>query len=257
MWTALIPLMGVEALMKNLAGFDRAGVDDEVAAQVAARLADPTQVQRAQLLPFQVLAAHETVASLRWGYPLEKTLSACLSNIPRLPGSTLCLVDTSASMSSCRLSDKSRMTAAKAAAVFCVALAYSQPDAQVFGWADGTFEQKLEQGGSVLRTIAALLARTGEVGHGTNLTGAMRATYRGHSRVFVFTDEQSNTRFDPTVVPHHVPVYMFNLGGYPQAYAPSGGNVHALGGLSDATFTMVKAIEGRRGARWPWDEQPG
>jgi hypothetical protein len=257
MWTALIPLMGWEALMKNLAGFDRAKVGDDVAAQVADRLADPAQVRRAQVLPFQVLAAYENVPSLRWGHPLEKAMAACMSNIPVLAGRTLCLVDTSASMTRCRLSAQSSMTAAKAAAVFAVALAYSQPAAQVFGWADGTFEQKLDEGGSVLRTISAMMSRTGEVGHGTNLTGAMRDTYRDHDRVFVFTDEQSNTAFDPTIVAHHKPVYMFNLSGHAPAYAPSGGNVHALGGLSDATFAMVAAIESRQGARWPWECQPG
>ena len=170
---------------------------------MAARLADPVQVRRAQVLPFQVLAAYENVPSERWKQPLERALRACVSNIPALGGRTLVLVDTSASMTNVRLSYNSTMTAAKAAAVFAVAVAKSQADSQVFGWADGVFEHRLVAGGSLMAGITTFLARTGEVGHGTNLTGAMRDTFRGHDRVIVFTDEQSNTRFDPTVVPHH------------------------------------------------------
>jgi hypothetical protein len=44
LWTALIPAMGYTALLRNLRNFDEAGVPDDVAARVAARLADPEQV---------------------------------------------------------------------------------------------------------------------------------------------------------------------------------------------------------------------
>lgn len=256
LYETVIPLMGYEALLKNLAAFDRAGVSDDVAATVCARIADPYLVRRSQVMPFQMLAAFEAISSLRWGQALEKALQASVSNIPQLAGRTLALVDTSQSMTQYTMSDRSKMTVAKAAAVFAVALAYSQGDAQVYGFANSTFEHRLPIGGSMLRGITTFLARTGEVGHGTDITRALRDTYRGHDRVFVFTDEQSNVRFDPTIVPHHVPIYVFNLVGYGQAYAPSGGNVHALGGLNDATFTMVSTLESRKTTRWPW-ELPG
>src|SRR5581483_3323930 len=78
--------------------FDQAGVSDEVAEAVAARLADPAQVANSRLFPFRFYAAHKNTGSLRWGHALEKALRASLANIPQLPGRTLVLVDQSPPM---------------------------------------------------------------------------------------------------------------------------------------------------------------
>jgi len=252
LWEAVIPVMGWEALLKNLAGFDREGVSDETAAAVAARIADPAQVARAQVLPYQMLAAFEAVPSVRWHSALENALVASLSNIPALPGRTLVLIDTSSSMSGQRWSKRSTMTAAKAAAVFGIATAHRQAHADVYGFASGVFGHRLPRGGSFITDVAAFVARTGEVGHGTDITGALRQTYAGHDRVFVFTDGQSTTAHDAQLVAPHVPFYVFDLGGLAPAYAPSGGNVHTLGGLSDSTFTMINVLERGRSVTWPW-----
>lgn len=47
-WEAVIPSMGAMALLRNLRNFDEAGVGDEVAARVAARISDPEQVARSR-----------------------------------------------------------------------------------------------------------------------------------------------------------------------------------------------------------------
>jgi hypothetical protein len=53
----------------------------------------------------------------------------------------------------------------------------------------------------------------------------------------------------------HVPVYGFNLVGYRHSAMPAGyGNRHELGGLTDATFSLIANIEARLAARWPWAE---
>lgn len=253
LWEAVIPLMGWEALCKNLASFDCDAVSDEVAERVAARLADAGQVRRAQVLPYQMLAAFEAVPSYRWHRALEAALYASLSNIAILPGRNLILIDTSSSMTAHRLSARSKMSAAKAAAVFGIATAHRQAHADVHGFATGVFAHRLRAGGSFVADIEAFLHRTGEVGHGTDITGALRATFAAHDRVFIFTDEQSHTAFN-ALVPAHVPLYVFNLGGYAAAYAPSGGNVHHLGGLNDATFTMIDLLEKGRSVTWPWED---
>src|SRR5690606_37108135 len=98
LWEALIPSMGYMALLRNLRNFDQAGVSDEIAGQVAARLADPQEVVRSRQFPFRFLAAHRNVPSLRWGYALEKALQHSLAAVPELPGRTLILVDRSGSM---------------------------------------------------------------------------------------------------------------------------------------------------------------
>ena len=45
-WERLVGVMGYMALLRNLRNLDQAGVSDEVADQVAARLADPDEVTR-------------------------------------------------------------------------------------------------------------------------------------------------------------------------------------------------------------------
>src|SRR5207248_7666827 len=89
LWTALIPAMGYMALLRNLRNFDEAGVPDEVAATVAARLSDPAQVARSRQFPYRFLAAYEQAPSLRWGMALDKALQLSLANLPALPGRSL------------------------------------------------------------------------------------------------------------------------------------------------------------------------
>ncbi|WP_229890067.1 TROVE domain-containing protein, partial [Streptomyces griseomycini] len=108
-WEAVIPSMGAMALVRNLRNFDGAGVSDEVAARVAARIADPAEVARSRQFPFRYLAAYRHAPSLRWSYPLEQALGHSLANVPALPGRTLVLVDRSGSMFHSRMSDRSEL----------------------------------------------------------------------------------------------------------------------------------------------------
>jgi hypothetical protein len=56
-------------------------------------------------------------------------------------------------------------------------------------------------------------------------------------------------------VPARTPVYRFNLVGYRQSAMPSGhGNRHELGGLTDATFSLIPNIEAGLASRRPWEE---
>lgn len=257
-WSAMIPTMGIMALSRNIRNFDEAGVTDEAVASVLARFTDPEQVAKSRMFPFRWLSAYEAAPSLRWGHALEKALNASLSNLPTLGGRSLILVDTSASMTNQRLSAKSTMTAAKAAAVFGVSLAAKGEQVDLHGFADGVFHHPVAKGSSVLRGIAAFNARTGEVGHGTQIAASLRATYRGHDRVFLISDMQtmggSYGQGVSESVPANVPIYGFNLGGYQHgAYAAGSGNRHEFGGLTDATFRTVPLLEAGRNGAWPWE----
>jgi len=252
-WTAAIPSMGYMALLRNLRNFDEAGVDDDVAATVAAKLADPREVARSRQFPFRFLSAYDNAPSLRWGHALDKAFAASLANVPVLPGRSLVLIDTSASMQS-SYSKRSTVSPAKAAAVFGVVLAM-RSGADLYGFADGVFRQKVGPGASPLKAINEFLARTGQVGHGTEIAKSLRATYAGHDRVFVISDMQTfgGPRSDvSTAVPESVALYGFNLGGYRVTAIEAGTtNRIELGGLTDATFRMVPLIEAGRRAEWP------
>ncbi|MFF4897602.1 TROVE domain-containing protein [Streptomyces sp. NPDC001068] len=249
-WEAVIPSMGAMALVRNLRNFDEAGVSDEVADRVAARISDPVEVARSRQFPFRYLAAYRHAPSLRWSYPLERALGHSLANVPALPGRTLVLVDRSGSMWG-PLSDRSRLNRADAAAVFGTALALRAADADLVEF--GTTSRRLTfgKGESVLR----ILDRFGSLG-GTDTTSAVRSHYRGQDRVLIVTDEQytHHRHGDPTQqVPAHIPVYTWNLAGYRAAHGPSGTpGRHTFGGLSDAAFRMVPLLESARDADWPW-----
>lgn len=250
-WEAVIPSMGAMALVRNLRNFDEAGVSDEVAERVAARISDPAQVARSRQFPFRYLAAYQHAPSLRWSYPLERALGHSLANVPALSGRTLVLVDRSGSMFYTRMSDRSKLTFADAAAVFGAALALRAADADLVEF--GTTSRRIDfaAGESVLK----VLGRFSSLG-GTDTTSAIRAHYRGQDRVLIVTDEQYayHHKGEPTAqIPADVPVYTWNLAGYRAAHGPSGiANRHTFGGLSDAAFRMVPLLEAARDADWPW-----
>ncbi|CAL9321369.1 TROVE domain-containing protein [Streptomyces sp. SudanB52_2052] len=250
-WEAVIPSMGAMALGRNLRNFDEAGVSDEVAERVAARISDPAEVARSRQFPFRYLAAYRHAPSLRWSYALERALGHSLANVPALPGRTLVLVDRSGSMFWSRLSDRSQLTWADAAAVFGTALALRAERADLVQFGTTSDRVAFREGESVLK----VLDRFGDLG-GTDTTEAVRRHYRKHDRVLIVTDEQytRHHRGDPTEqIPADVPVYTWNLAGHRAGHGPSGtGNRHTFGGLSDAAFRMVPLIEASRDADWPW-----
>ncbi|MFG2950283.1 TROVE domain-containing protein [Streptomyces adustus] len=250
-WEAVIPSMGAMALVRNLRNFDEAGVGDEVAAEVAARISDPVEVARSRQFPFRYLAAYRHAPSLRWAYPLEQALGHSLANVPALPGRTLVLVDRSGSMFHSRLSERSELSRADAAAVFGAALALRAADADLVEFGTTSKRVEFRTGESVLK----VLERFGDLG-GTDTTEAVRRHYRRHDRVLIVTDEQYayNSHGDPTEqVPAHVPVYTWNLAGYRAGHGPSGKeHRHTFAGLSDAAFRMVPLLESARDADWPW-----
>jgi hypothetical protein len=249
LWAALIPSMGYQALLRNLRNLDEAGVPDEVAERVAARLADPEQVARSRMFPMRFLAAFQAAASLRWAYPLEQALQASLGNVPRLDGRTLVLVDRSGSMFG-RVSKMSQLTNADAAAVFGSALALRCAHADLVEFGTSSEAVKFRPGDSVLSVVR----RFGSLG-GTNTAAAIRRHFRAgvHTRVVLVTDEQASWQSgDPLeVVPRHIPAYTWNLAGYQLGYGPSGlGTRHVFGGLTDRAFRLIPLLEAGRDARW-------
>ncbi|MDT0448104.1 TROVE domain-containing protein [Streptomyces hesseae] len=250
-WEAVIPSMGTMALVRNLRNFDEAGVSDDVAQRVAARIADPREVARSRQFPFRYLAAYQHAPSLRWAYPLEQALGHSLTNVPALPGRTLILVDRSGSMWS-PLSDRSQLNRADAAAIFGTAVAMRAAHADLVEFGTTSAPVTYRRGESVLK----VLERFGSLG-GTDTTEAVRRHYRGQDRVLIVTDEQASYHYagDPTEqVPAHVPVYTWNLAGYRPGHGPSGSaDRHTFGGLTDAAFRIVPLLEDSRAARWPWE----
>jgi hypothetical protein len=267
-WQAMVPSMWYMALLKNLANFDRAGVPDEVAGQIAGKLTDPAEVAGSRQLPFRFLSAYRAVPSLRWAYPLEKALGLSLANVPALSGRTLVLVDRSPSMWDQKFSDKSDMPWADAAAVFGAAIALRASAADLVEFWGGSRPVRFTRGDSVLKLTERFSFQPSP--GGTDIPSAVRQNLRPeHTRVVVVTDEQTQPGYLPSnmhgyhngmpptliddLIPRHVPLYMWNFGGYSRGASPSGSvNRHTLGGLTDAAFRAVPLLEAGRDAAWPW-----
>lgn len=261
-WEAIIPSMGLMALARNLRNFDQTGVPDEVAATVAAKFADAQQVARSRMFPFRWLAAYRAASSLRWAYPLEQALGHSLKNVPALGGRTLVLVDRSPSMWQQKMSGRSEMLWADAAAVFGAAVALRAENADLVEFGIDNRVVPFGRGESVLK----VMERFGRQ-NGTNIPNAVRDHFRGHDRVVIVTDEQSQHGYLPwnsmdwrsgqvaidDLIPREVPLYLWNFGGYKIGAAPSGsGNRHTFGGLTDQAFRMVPLLESRRDGAWPF-----
>jgi len=261
LWEAIIPSMGYMALLRNLRNFDQAGVSDEVASEVIAKLTDPDEVERSRQMPMRFYSAYKAAPSLRWGYALEKALEMTLKNIPKLKGRTLILVDSSGSMSESFSKDGS-VHRWDAAVLFGVALARECADVDVVSFSSGywggrrlTMNFPLVKGESLLSALKRWEKDGYFIGGGTDTVMALQASYRDHDRVVILTDEQAGHDGIEVsnAIPAKVPLYTWNLAGYKVGHAPSGsGNRHVFGGLTDSAFTQIALLENRRAGSWPW-----
>jgi hypothetical protein len=264
LWEALIDAdaLGYMAIIRNLRNMDEAGVSKAHAKKIVEIIEDPARVAASRQLPFRFYSAYTAAPSLRWGQALEEALEASTANIPKLPGRTLVLVDTSGSMSWSSVSGKSGVRPVEVAALFGVALAKKAAKVDLYGFADRAFKHELAYGGSVLTQTKQLIARVGEAGGGTAIAKAMHDTFAGHDRVVILTDMQTmNERYSSpygvgdvkNAVPANVPVYAWNITGYEASMMPTGSdNRHEFGGFSDSAFTIMQTLEAGRDGKWPF-----
>jgi hypothetical protein len=251
-WEAVIPSMGVMALMRNLRNFDQAGISEAAIEAVIAKITDAEQVAKARLFPYQVWAANKNAPSDNWKRALGRTIEHTAGNIPALDG-TLVVIDTSGSMQS-PVSGRSTMQRVEVAAVMAMATAKraSNVDVVVYGQTNALV-RKLA-GMSVLGGVDKVVRSVGSVGHATYGHTAIARWFnpKRHRRSVIFTDDQQHdsghVRLD------HVPlIYTFDLAGYRPSALPSGERGrYTIGGFTDATFTAMKVLEDGRNAAWPF-----
>lgn len=120
--------------------------------------------------------------------------------------------------------------------------------------ADGFKVFDLIDGENLLRSVSRF-KQSHFIGGGTDTAGAVQRYYHDHDRVVVLTDEQANQSPHGVfaTVPLDKPTYTFNLAGYAQGHAHTSATRHLVGGLSDAGFKLMDAIEQNRRGRWPWE----
>ena len=250
-WEAVIPSMGLMALVRNLRNFDQAGVNDGVAAAICRRLTDPEEVKASRQMPFRFYSAYAESPSERWSWALEKAMDLSMANVPSLKGSTLVLIDISGSMAD-KVSERSQRSRAEIAALFGISLAKRAEQAQVVMFNNQWARYPVTQ--SVLRCVKGISAR---VTGGTNTGRALRESYQGEDRVVILTDEQASVFYgeDIKVIrPQGAKrLYTWNLAGYDIAQTEQGkDNCFVFGGLSDGAFTGIDLIESTGLQSWPF-----
>jgi hypothetical protein len=254
-WEAVIPNMGIMALVRNLRNFDQAGIGSEAQDFVRSRLTDPEVVKKSRMFPFRFLSAYQATGSENWGRELEVALNLSLANVPALPGRTLVLVDRSGSMFYDKVGGSlGTMTRADAAALFGTALALRSASADLVQFGSGFKPVSVKAGDSVLKAIS----KFGEMG-GTNTQAAVVGSFKGHDRIVIITDEQATSYRQDAVgagVPDTTPIYTWNLAAYKYGHNASGGvdrkARYTMGGLSDAAFKLIPLLERGNNADYPF-----
>lgn len=272
-WEAIIPQMGVMALIRNLRNFEEAKVSKTVLKQVADRISDPDEVAQSRQFPYRWWSAYKNSGTMFFGPALEQALELSTGNVPEFSGRTLVMVDTSRSMDS-PVSARSAVRLHEIAALFAAAVA-AKSQVVLCPYADTTYRAQIHT--SVLRTIQDIAGQIERVGCGTNTWPSTLKMWGEHGpfdRIVVFTDMQDHPAaadrrlagsrtWDGSVtngliVPRaarlpDVPVHVWDLRGYGKANIDTNTRGRYLfSGFSDTAFRLIGLLESGANATWPW-----
>lgn len=219
--------LGALAILRNLRNMVEAGVDKTLVAMELQRTAP-----RSRILPFQFIAAARAVP--RWEDIIEPAMLAACEALPKLPGKTVLLVDTSGSMSD-PLSAKSQLRRIDAAGALAVLAREICDQVEVLRY--DTVAQAVPP-----RRGFALRDAIGSPCGGTDTGKAARTALMAHpdaARVLIFTDEQSMTALPQ--LPAGVRGYVMNVAAYKHGLA--WGAWTTISGFSDAVLRFVAESE--------------
>lgn len=263
-WAQIALRGGWQMLRMNLNTFQRHGVFalPGMADAVAARLRDPSEIARARVFPYQLMAACRSAdadlpAVLHEA--LRDALEIALAKVPRIEGRVVVCPDVSGSMSSpvsgYRGSATSRMRCVDVAALVAAAMLRTNPQARVLPFAQDVVEVGLDAGDPVMLNAERLAS---VCGGGTNCSEPLARLNRTKTRadlvVFV-SDNQSwidATRHGATATMHEwrrfkqrnprARLVCIDITPYGTVQAREAADVLNVGGFSDAVFDIAAAF---------------
>jgi 60 kDa SS-A/Ro ribonucleoprotein len=175
--------LGYFALIRNLRSMEQAGVDVQLVREAILGRKGGAD----KLLPFRYIAAARHAKQFE--PQLDAAMQAALTELPKLAGTTIVLVDNSGSMS-VRLSGKSEMSRSDAAAGVAIVARGVCGSVRVFAFSDNCVEVP-PRTGMALRDAIRTATHMGS----TRLAAAVTAVRKlPHDRLIVITDEQSADR---------------------------------------------------------------
>lgn len=268
-WSELVgsSQMGYMALIRNIRNMLEAGVDEKVIAKVCERLANPEQVRKSKMLPFQFMNAFTAIdsafGSIKTDHKvmLKKAVTtamdASLENLPRLGDNIWIIVDVSLSMrggySYSANKSSTTMTPIQTATIFAAALAKANADAKnvvITMFSNDAKNVRADVNLSVMDAALKLQAKVN--GGGTNLAAALQmAPSLGFKpdTVVLFSDMQVNRLSNPNNISKAVPASAIrvavDLNGYDSTPVGQLSGWWQLSGWSARLFDFVPALRER------------
>lgn len=171
-WRSLALGGGYRFVLKNLNTFERHGVYEDVEAleRIAERIEGPEELERAGVLPFEVLAAHRFLSPKcpqRLGGALERALEYSTRRVPEIWWADLViLIDVSLSMNDPAMGTHgvrhaSRVRCVDVAALFAAALLRKNPSSQCLCFDSHLLPERRVNPRDTIPTIQRSLALTG------------------------------------------------------------------------------------------------
>ncbi|MCB1529225.1 MAG: RNA-binding protein [Hyphomicrobiaceae bacterium] len=260
-WAEIAGRAGWQMLRMNLNTFDRqcAFAIDGFTQMVAARLKDPTEIAKARVMPYQLMAAYHAAGqdvphAVREA--LQDAMDISLSNVPAVTGNVVIAPDVSGSMTSPvtgrRMGATSTIRCVDVAALFAAAMLRQNPSAKVLPFERDVVNVDLNPRDTVM-TNAKRLASIG--GGATNCSAPLAALNKANAKVdlVVFiSDNQSwvdARRADRTGLMtewtklkrknRNAKLVAIDIQPYATTQAPERDDILNVGGFSDAAFEIV------------------
>jgi 60 kDa SS-A/Ro ribonucleoprotein len=252
-WRSILPKMGYMAVLRNINNFLKVGMETKEFLPI---LTDYKKVLKSKQFPFRFYSAIKAIDSTdpfvrkEIIAGLSQALEYAIENIPKLKGRTFIATDTSGSMGSMNISNRSTICPLEIGALMtAMAIKFSDNAiASVFGTNLGI----LSLTGNVLDD-AHNIAKV-NVGWSTNgykVVEYLNSENISVDRVLIFTDEelyngslqQQWIKYTTTINPN-AKLYVFNLNSYGNSCVNMNTkNVYKINGWSDKIFKFIESEE--------------
>lgn len=248
-WRSLLAekRLGYMALLKNLRNILQQA--PELVPLACEQMVDERAIRKSLVFPFRFVKAYRELQSEPGAAPVLTAISQAadisLGNVPKLPGRTCVILDTSGSMTS--LVD--------IANPFAIALVRAM-GADLILFATTATYANVPLTISVMPGVAEIARLNGAVGHGTDLKAGIKAMKAPYDRIIILSDMQSWIGYNTPkaefasyctkfgVAPK---IFSFDLAGYGSLQFPEK-DVYAIAGFSDRVFELMETLEQDREA---------
>lgn len=251
--------LGYMALIRNLRnilaadGVDRAWIEEYLCPAIK----NTYSIQKSMVFPYQIYSAYKNMGSDNPAviHALEQAFMIALSNMPKLAGDTLVILDVSGSMTS-PISARSSITIREVGAVYAMCILLTSENSDVIKFATHAKKFKFDLNDNLFHQIEKLDAAE-NLGYGTELWGAYNCADRKYDRIMLISDMQimddsSYWYGEPAIASYkdyckqygRTPIYSFDLGNYhTQTDNPNNPDVYLCTSLSEETLRFIGLLE--------------